>query len=419
MHEIMDSAANRTIRRRLRIAVVTMGVKLGDETRGYTRFRFIAQMLAEHGFDVDLITSSFQHWEKAHRDVAKACYRDLPYNVVFIDEPGYKRNLDLGRIRSHSVAAKNMRAHFEANRGRYALIYAEIPPNDVARACAEAARDAGIPFVVDVNDLWPEAMRMVIDVPLVSDVAFHSFARDAKIVYNLCAAVVGTSDEYAARPLKDRERPCPTRTVYVGNDLKAFDAGIAQYADEIEKPANELWVAYAGTLGASYDLSTLIKAAALLDAKLPNLRVLILGDGPDRERLEREAQDFRAPVRFLGYQDYPHMAAWLSKCDIVVNSLVRSAAQSIVTKIGDYLASGKPMVNTGSSPEFCAKVAHDGFGVNVEAENVPALAEAIERLAVNSSRRKIMGARARHVAEQEFDQNTSYLQIVRLIQSLT
>ena len=77
------------------------------------------------------------------------------------------------------------------------------------------------------------------------------------------------------------------------------------------------------------------------------------------------------------------------------------------------------MVNTGSSPEFCAKVAHDGFGVNVEAENVPALAEAIERLAVNSSRRKIMGARARHVAEQEFDQNTSYLQIVCLIQSLT
>ena len=150
-------------RERLRIAVVTMGVKLGDETRGYTRFRFIAQMLAEHGFDVDLITSSFQHWEKAHRDVTKACYRDLPYNVVFIDEPGYKRNLDLGRIRSHSVAAKNMRAHFEASRGRYALIYAEIPPNDVARACAEAARDEGIPFVVDVNDLWPEAMRMAFE----------------------------------------------------------------------------------------------------------------------------------------------------------------------------------------------------------------------------------------------------------------
>lgn len=402
-----------------RIAVVTMGVKLGDETRGYTRFRFIAELLTKHGFDVDLITTSFQHWEKSHRDVEKACYRDLPYHVVFVDEPGYKRNLDLTRIRSHAVAAKNIRAHFEANRGAYSLIYAEIPPNDVARACAEAADADGIPFVVDVNDLWPEAMRMVVNVPLLSDVAFHGFTRDAKTVYRLCTAAVGTSDEYAQRPLRDRKKPCPTLTVYVGNDIKAFDAGITAFADDVEKQPDEIWVMYTGTLGASYDLSTLIKASALLDSKIPNLRVLILGDGPDREHLEREAEDFRAPVRFLGYQDYAHMAAYLSKCDITINSLVRNAAQSIVTKIGDYLASGKPMINTGSSREFRTKVEHDGFGLNVEAEDPRALAEAIERLALNPSKRKIMGMHARQIAEREFDQNTSYLEIVRLIQSLT
>lgn len=396
-----------------------MGVKLGDETRGYTRFRFIAELLAQHGFDVDLITTSFQHWEKAQRDTSKACYRGLPYRVVFIDEPGYKRNLDFGRIRSHAVAAKNLRRHFLENEGRYSLVYSEIPPNDVALACAEAAQKERIPFIVDVNDLWPEAMRMVVDVPILSDVAFRPFARDARKVYRLCTAAVGTSDEYAERPLKDREKPCPTLTVYVGNDLRAFDEGALRFADEIEKPDNELWVIYAGTLGASYDLSTLIKASAVLDSKLPDLRVLVLGDGPDRKRLEREAADFRAPVRFLGYQDYAHMAAYLSKCDITVNSLVRSAAQSIVTKIGDYLAAGKPLVNTGSSREFCAKVERDGFGLNVEAENPTALAEAIERLAVNGSKRKIMGMRARQVAEKEFDQNTSYLKIVRLIQSLT
>ena len=84
-------------RPRPRIAVVTMGVKLGDETRGYTRFRVLSEMLVEQGFDVDLITSSFQHWEKAQRDTSKTCYQGLPYNVVFIDEPGYTRNLDLQR----------------------------------------------------------------------------------------------------------------------------------------------------------------------------------------------------------------------------------------------------------------------------------------------------------------------------------
>ena len=101
-------------RPRPRIAVITMGVKLGDETRGYTRFRVLSEMLVEQGFDVDLITSSFQHWEKAQRDTSKTCYQGLPYNVVFIDEPGYTRNLDLQRIHSHRVAAKNLRERFES-----------------------------------------------------------------------------------------------------------------------------------------------------------------------------------------------------------------------------------------------------------------------------------------------------------------
>ena len=416
-----------------RIAVVTMGVKLGDETRGYTRFRFLSELLAREGFEVDLITSSFQHWDKAHRDTSRPCYQDLPYRVTFIDEPGYTKNLDLARIRSHRVAAKNLREHFERSAGAYDLVYAEIPPNDVARVCAEAADAQGIPFVADINDLWPEAMRMVVDVPVVSDVAFYPFSRDAKRVYQLLSAAVGTSDEYAARPAKDRAKPYPQATVYVGNDLAAFDEGARIHADEVDKPEGELWVAYAGTLGASYDVATLIEAAALLERQrlarsaspaddrapaLPAVRVKVLGDGPDREKLEARATELDAPVDFLGYTAYELMAAYLCASDIVVNSLVKSAAQSIVTKIGDYLASGNPMINTGSSPEFRAKVSADGFGVNVEAEDAEALADAIAKLAGHPSLRKIMGSKARAVAESEFDQPRAYREIVDLLRTL-
>lgn len=148
------------------------------------------------------------------------------------------------------------------------------------------------------------------------------------------------------------------------------------------------------------------------------MRVKILGDGPDKAKLEALAAELSAPVDFLGYQDYPSMAAWLSKSDIVVNSLVKTAAQSIVTKIGDYLASRSPMINTGSSPEFRGKVASEGFGINVEAEDPVALADAIEELARNSSLRKIMAAKGRRVAEEQFDQPHSYQTIVDLIRKL-
>lgn len=443
-----------------RIAVVTMGVKLGDETRGYTRFRFLSELLAKEGFEVDLITSSFQHWNKAHRDCSKPCYQGLPYRIVFIDEPGYAKNLDLARIMSHRQAAKNLRTHFQdrfAKGEGYDLVYAEIPPNDVARVCAEEAKAHGVPFVADINDLWPEAMRMVVDVPLVSDIAFYPFSRDANRVYQLLSGAVGTSDEYAARPEKDRTSPYPRATVYVGNDLAAFDAGARENTADIAKPADEFWVAYAGTLGASYDIKTLIEAAALLEKgrtrkegaedegddmlvapnapnvlgapstpptpsarckPQPKIRVKILGDGPDRKALEQLAAKLDAPVDFLGYTPYERMAAYLCASDITVNSLVRSAVQSIVTKIGDYLASGKPMINTGSSPEFRAKVDNDGFGINVPAENPKALAAGIAKLAKYDSMRKIMGARGRKIAEEQFDQPQAYQAIVNLIRNL-
>lgn len=424
--------------RKKRIAVVTMGVKLGDETRGYTRFRFLSELLVREGFEVELFTSSFQHWEKAQRDTTRECYRTQPYRISFIQEPGYQKNLDLARIKSHRIAAKNLRGmlqeRFVADPHAFDLIYAEIPPNDVARVCAEEAHRNRIPFVADINDLWPEAMRMVVDIPVISDIVFHPFARDAHEVYRLLSGAVGTSDEYAARPALDRSEPYPHITVYVGNDLSLFDAGVAEHFLKIAKPEGEIWASYAGTLGASYDLATLIEAAAILEERrlsrdgegraaalrrsTPPVRVKILGDGPDRQKLEALAADLKAPVDFLGYQDYPSMAAWLSKSDIVVNSLVKAAAQSIVTKIGDYLASESPMINTGSSPEFRNKVVSDGFGVNVEAEDPAALADALEELARNPSLRKIMAAKGRRIAEQQFDQPCSYQAIVDLIRKL-
>ena len=406
-----------------RVAIVTQGVKLGDETRGYTRFRFIAELLVRNGFDVDLITSTFQHWDKSQRNTTRDCYRDLPYRIRFVYEPGYVKNVDPRRINSHRVFARNLKGLFKSRFAddphAYDLIYSEIPPNDMALVCARAAREHGIPYVADVNDLWPEAMRMAIDVPVLSDIAFVPFSRDARRVYRMMSAAVGTSDEYANRPAADRDDPYEKRTVYVGNQLGVFDEGARQRASEVHKPDDEFWVIYAGMLGASYDIATLVEASVIAGEQDSRIRCKLLGDGPDRAKLEDLAEQLKAPVDFVGYAPYDLMAAYLCASDVTVNSLVKSAAQSIVTKIGDYLAAGAPMINTGSSPEFRSKVEADGFGVNVEAEDAQVLADAILKLARDPELCASMGARARAIAEEQFDQEHSYLAIVDLVRSLT
>lgn len=400
-----------------RIAVITMGVKLNNEN-GYTRFRFLSEFLTEKGYQVDLITTTFQHWAKEQRDIAKTVAEDYPFRLRFIKEPGYKKNIDLKRIISHRIAAKNLKTMLEED-GNYDLIYCEIPPNDVALAAAKYAKKHGIPFVVDVNDLWPEAMHMVIDIPVISSILFSPLLRDAEKTYRLCSGVVGTSDEYANRPFKKEERDIPRRTVYVGNDLKTFDEGAAEHMDEIRKGAGEFWVTYAGTIGTSYDIRTMILAADYLKKKgYDRICMKILGGGPLKEELEELAGTLAGNVEFVGYAPYEKMAAYLKKSDILVNSFVKKAPQSIVTKIGDYLAAGKPMINTCSSPEFRAKVEADGFGINVEAEDRILLADGIVELYEDEEKRAVMGQKARQIAQEQFDRPHSYNAIVELIESL-
>lgn len=400
-----------------RIAIITMGVKLNNEN-GYTRFRFLAEFLTKKGYNVDLITTSFQHWAKEHREIDRVAQEDYPFRIRFISEPGYKKNIDFRRIISHRIAAGNLKEMLLQD-GDYDLIYCEIPPNDVALAAARYAKKHGIPFVVDVNDLWPEAMRMVIDIPVISNMLFYPLLRDAEKVYSLCSGVIGTSDEYTGRPFLRNKRDIPCETVYVGNELKAFDDGAEHFMPDIKKGEDEFWVTYAGTIGTSYDIKTMVLSADyLIRHGHNNIFIKILGGGPLKDELEGLAHTLKGNVEFVGYAPYEKMAAYLKKSDILVNSFVKKAPQSIVTKIGDYLAAGKPMINTCSSPEFRRKVETDKFGINIEAENTELLADAILNLYYDSCMCNDMGRRAREVAENEFDRPISYNKIVDLMELL-
>lgn len=410
-----------------KIAIITMGVKLKGE-KGYTRFGYLAEFLSRAGFQVDLITTTFQHWEKAQRDLEKI-KRDVetgeyPFGLRFIYEPGYKKNVDLARIRSHKMAAQNLKKMLEdkPEDGKdYDLLYAEIPPNDVARVAAEYGVAHNIPFVSDVNDLWPEAMRMVLDIPVVSSILFHPLQRDAEKVYSMVSGVVGTSDEYRDRPFKNQNRNVPKVTVYVGNEIKVFDEGAEENKASVAKPKGEFWVSYAGTIGTSYDIRTMVLAGEeLIRRGHPDIKIKILGGGPMKDELEKLAKDNKIKnVEFVGYAPYDKMAAYLAESDILVNSFVKKAPQSIVTKIGDYLAAGKAMINTCMSPEFRNKVEADGFGINIMPEDVEILAGAIEDLYNDDEKRLAMGKRARKIAEEQFDRPKAYQKIADLITELT
>ena len=401
-----------------KIAMIVTDVALAGE-KGLGRMYYLAELFCKYGYEVELLTSRYQHWLKCFRTEAQM--REIASHsacrITFFDEPGYEKNVQVKRILSRRVLTRRIKAHLMAN--SYDLIYSQIPDNHLASVAAACAKKKGIPFVVDIEDLWPEAMRMVLDVPVVSDVLFSYFTVTAKKTYRLADAAVGSSDTYRDEPLKYKVSIPNSVTVYVGNELGAFDAEAQENLCKVEKPAGEFWVTYAGTLGTSYDIATLIRSADILKKRgVKGLRIMLLGDGPLRPEFETLSKALSGDVTFVGYVPHSLMAAYLVKSDVTVNSLVRKAAQSIVSKIGDYLASGHPMINTGLDPEFWSKVENDGFGINVEPEDPEALADVIEDLMKDPAKCAEMGNTARRIGQEQFDRPYSYQKIIRMVDEL-
>jgi glycosyltransferase involved in cell wall biosynthesis len=127
-------------------------------------------------------------------------------------------------------------------------------------------------------------------------------------------------------------------------------------------------------------------------------RLLILGDGPERDDLVRRAaaRDVSEAVLFAGYR--ADVRALLPACDVYVNS---SISEGISLTILEAMAAELPVIatNVGGTPE----VVRDGAnGVLVTARDRDALARAMLALAHEDSRRRRLAANGRAIVEARF-----------------
>ena len=395
-----------------KIAIISLGYMWFPCESGTSRFYDIAMTFVNAGYDVECITTGFQHFKKAPRDKQLILSQGYPFKITFIDVPPYKRNIDIRRVLSNRAASKNLEKYLLNNIQKYDVVYVAIPANNIAAMVTSVWKEYCVPVIVDIEDLWPEAMSMVIKNNFLRKILLYSFERDAETTYRNADGIIGTSEDYTERAFRNRDKNIPAKTVYVGCNLAEFDAGVEKYSDDIEKNKGQFWVTYAGSISTSYDIKTLIDAGYMLRDK--NVHVQILGTGSLKDELEKYSQDMDN-IHFWGFTPYPKMAAVLSKSDVVVNSFVKGAPQSIVNKVGDYLASGKPMINTLENPVFCKLVEKNNIGINVEPENVKQLAEVIEKYMVNNDKQ---GKNARILAKTQFDRKVTYQSIVEIINDI-
>jgi glycosyltransferase involved in cell wall biosynthesis len=163
-------------------------------------------------------------------------------------------------------------------------------------------------------------------------------------------------------------------------------------ASRLRRPDSRV-VLFCGRLSRLKGCEHLVEAARDIDAE-----VFVLGDGPEREELERRA-GVNDRVHFVGYVREPLLQQFYRRADIQVVPSVTDEAFGLVC--AEAMASGTPVVATavGGIPEI---VVDGDCGLLVEPGSAAAIAGAVNHLLDRPVLRRRMGRRARRLVEERF-----------------
>lgn len=378
------------------------------------RFINLAMLMHQRGHEVEVIVSDFDHDAKKHR---KDMGNKYPFKLTYLHETGYPGNVSPKRLWSHYIWGLNVEKYLKNLPELPDVLYAALPTFTAGRLAGKWCNKHNVKYVVDVQDLWPEAFKVAMKNPIIQ-VAFKPMEWIANAAYKAADRVIAVSDTYRDRALSVNKKCNEGLTVYLGNNGETFDYGREHY--HVNKPNGEFWIAYIGTMGYSYDIKLAIDAIKRAEEKNLSKKVMFIGmgRGPLLEEYKDYAEKSGISYEFTGALDYEVMVGRMCSCDAVINCLRPGAAQSITNKVGDYALSGLPVINTQENLEYRKLVEDWNCGINCECGNVQDTANAIEKLVNNPSLCEEMGRNSRRLGEMKFDRRMTYLDIVKLLESI-
>jgi glycosyltransferase involved in cell wall biosynthesis len=185
-----------------------------------------------------------------------------------------------------------------------------------------------------------------------------------------------------------------------GVDASAFARGGGDRIRALLGLEDALVAGFVGSFGPWHGAPKLAEAAVRLADVLPDLRLLLVGDGDERASVERILADagLADRARFVGQVLPADVPSYLDACDVLCSPHVplpdgRPFFGS-PTKLFEYMAAGKPIV--ASRLGQIEEVLDDGrTALLVEPGDAAQLAEALQRLAADPDLRATLGAAAR------------------------
>lgn len=228
--------------------------------------------------------------------------------------------------------------------GRYDAVYVYHPPLTPALAAAIFCRLHGKPFVVEIQDLWPDSVTAS---GMANPRITRILDRLCNFVYARAAHVVAQSRGMRAR-IEARGVPASKLSVIFNWATYSNAAQVPVPETVAQAFSGRINIVYGGNLGQAQNLETVVRAAIRAQADAPAIRLHLIGEGVEREQLRAlvESEGAEDIVRIFPPVPRDAMDRIFDAADILVLHLNNDPLYDITipSKTQHYLACGKPIV---------------------------------------------------------------------------
>jgi colanic acid biosynthesis glycosyl transferase WcaI len=288
--------------------------------------------------------------------------------------------------------------------GRPDVILSYSPPLPLGVAAWLLSRLWRVPWVLRVEDLYPEAA--VATGVLKNRYAISFFHALARFLYRRASRISVIAEAFRRRLIAKGVPDAKLSVTPVWADPDLVRPTEKRNGFRAEHGLEDRFVVlYAGALGLTSSLEDVIAAADRLRGN-PQVTFVLVGEGVKKASLVAERERLGLPnVLFLPFQPRARFAEMLAAADVSLVTLNSGSSDfSMPSKTLNILASGRAILSVTPEGSEVARVVREGrCGVNVEPGDPDGLAEAILRLASEpAASLDDMGWRGRELLEARY-----------------
>jgi colanic acid biosynthesis glycosyl transferase WcaI len=308
----------------------------------------------------------------------------------------------IGRIRNYLSYGRAVARRPELARDADA-VYVYATQMTAALGPSSWRRRGGPPYVLHIQDLWPDSITASSLVPApVGRMIARALGGWLRRRYREAAAVIAIAPAMAEVLVARGVPAANVRTIFNW----AVDADDVRPEPRASPPAG-LRLIYAGNIGDMQDLETVLDALALL-GDLPGIGLDVFGAGIAESRIRARAADLGLRgVRFRGVVPREHIGRHYAEADFQLVTLKPSPVfeLTIPSKFPAGLAHGLPVV-TNVTGEVARLVDGARIGVTCRPGDPVDLARALRLAHAIPPRERIeMGKRARAMYEEQMSRD--------------